>query len=172
MGCQFLNSCLKISAMNTHNCANFIYVVNSIHVHVLWTLSPRSLEWYYNIQLKDSGLLIIRTKLKCMTPNLLLVHVCMYSVHLCLDMFSFEFSLNCVENNCNVQVSLVCMVEMQNSTSYFMHHILIISHETIIWCSQFFLQNWQFNIIKLIEFDPLSVIKSSVIKSTSSYVLI
>lgn len=138
MGCQFLNSCLKISAMNTHNCANLIYVVNSIHVNVLWTLSPRSLEWYYNIQLKDSGLLIIRTKLKCMTPNLLLVHVCMYSVHLCLDMFSFEFSFNCVENNCNVQVSLVCLVEMQNSTSYFMYHILIISYETIIWCSQFF----------------------------------
>lgn len=81
---------------------------------------------------KIQGFLIIRTKLKCMTPNLLLVHVCMYSVHLCLDMFSFEFSLNCVENNCNVQVSLVCMVEMQNSTSYFMYHILIISHETII----------------------------------------
>lgn len=134
MGCQFLNSCLKISAMNTHNCANLIYVVNSIHVNVLWTLSPRSLTRLqnYNIQLKDSGLLIIRTKLKCMTPNLLLVRVCMYSVHLCLAMFSFEFSLNCVENNCNVQVSLVCMVEMQNSTSYFMLHILIISHETII----------------------------------------
>lgn len=99
MGCQFLNSCLKISAMNTHNCANLIYVVNSIHVNVLWTLSPRSLTRLqnYNIQLKDSGLLIIRTKLKCMTPNLLLVHVCMYSVHLCLDMFSFEFSLNCVK---------------------------------------------------------------------------
>lgn len=77
MGCQFLNSCLKISAMNTHNCANLIYVVNSIHVHLLWTLSPRSLEWYYNIQLKDSGLSYYQNKVE-MHDTKFITGTCLY----------------------------------------------------------------------------------------------
>lgn len=127
MGWQFLNSCLKIFAMNTHNCANLIYVVNSIHkhVHILWTLSLRSLEWYFNIQLKDSGLSYCQNKVEMHDTKFITGNVCMYSVHLCLYMFSFHFSLNCSKNDCyNIQVSSVCMAEMPNSALYFIRYII------------------------------------------------